>query len=52
MEIWVLGQPLYQWLGDDFVQRNTLVAGVALGFALIPLIFRWRKMPCSAYRLV
>ncbi|MBN3133907.1 ABC transporter permease subunit [Pectobacterium brasiliense] len=39
MEIWVLGQPLYQWLGDDFVQRNTLVAGVALGFALIPLIF-------------
>ncbi|KMK81269.1 ABC transporter permease subunit [Pectobacterium brasiliense] len=39
MENWVLGQPLYQWLGDDFVQRNTLVAGVALGFALIPLIF-------------
>ncbi len=39
IEIAVLGQPLYQWLGDDFVQRNTLVAGVALGFALIPLIF-------------
>ncbi|QDX96836.1 ABC transporter permease subunit [Pectobacterium carotovorum subsp. carotovorum] len=39
IEIAILGQPLYQWLGDDFVQRNTLVAGVALGFALIPLIF-------------
>ncbi|MEH2921106.1 ABC transporter permease subunit [Samsonia erythrinae] len=39
IEIGILGQPLYQWLGDDFVQRNTLVAGVALGFALIPLIF-------------
>lgn len=39
LEVWALGQPLYQWLGDDFVQRNTLVVGVALGFALIPLIF-------------
>ncbi|MFE8048992.1 ABC transporter permease subunit [Brenneria goodwinii] len=39
LEGWILGQPLYQWLGDDFVQRNALVAGVALGFALIPLIF-------------
>ncbi|MFP9230843.1 ABC transporter permease subunit [Pectobacterium cacticida] len=39
LEIAILGQPLYQWLGDNFVQRNTLVAGVALGFALIPLIF-------------
>ncbi|WP_409306754.1 ABC transporter permease subunit [Pectobacterium sp. B1J-3] len=39
LEIWMFGQPLYQWLGDDFVQRNTLVAGMALGFALIPLIF-------------
>ncbi|MEC5318637.1 ABC transporter permease subunit [Brenneria populi subsp. brevivirga] len=39
LEIRLLGQPLYQWLGDDFVQRNALVAGVALGFALIPLIF-------------
>lgn len=39
LEVWVLGQPLYQWLGDDFVQRNALVAGVALGFALTPLIF-------------
>ncbi|QTF07648.1 ABC transporter permease subunit [Brenneria izadpanahii] len=39
LEIGILGQPLYQWMGDDFVQRNALVAGVALGFALIPLIF-------------
>ncbi|UCZ74462.1 ABC transporter permease subunit [Dickeya zeae] len=35
----LLGQPLWQWMGDRFSQRNTLVAGVALGFALIPLIF-------------
>lgn len=35
----LLGQPLWQWLGEDFSQRNTLVAGIALGFALIPLIF-------------
>ncbi|PWC22869.1 phosphate ABC transporter permease [Brenneria roseae subsp. roseae] len=39
LEAWIWGQPLYQWMGESFVQRNTLVAGVALGFALIPLIF-------------
>ncbi|MGM3173535.1 ABC transporter permease subunit [Dickeya lacustris] len=39
LELRVLGQPLWQWLGEDFSQRNTLVAGIALGFALIPLIF-------------
>lgn len=38
-EVWLLGQPLYQWLGANFAQRNALVAGIALGFALIPLIF-------------
>ncbi|MBI0460397.1 ABC transporter permease subunit [Dickeya dianthicola] len=39
LEMRLLGQPLWQWMGDHFSQRNTLVAGVALGFALIPLIF-------------
>ncbi|WP_192457418.1 ABC transporter permease subunit [Musicola keenii] len=39
LEMALLGQPLWQWLGDGFSQRNALVAGVALGFALIPLIF-------------
>ncbi|MEI7063109.1 ABC transporter permease subunit [Dickeya chrysanthemi] len=39
LELRLLGQPLWQWMGDHFSQRNTLVAGVALGFALIPLIF-------------
>lgn len=39
LDMWIWGQPLYQWLGECFVQRNTLVVGVALGFALTPLIF-------------
>lgn len=39
LEQLLLGQPLFQWLDDRFVQRNALVAGIALGFALIPVIF-------------
>lgn len=39
LELWLFGQPLHVWLGDDFEQRNVLVVGVALGFALIPVIF-------------
>lgn len=27
------------WLGDDYDQRNALVVGVAMGFALVPIIF-------------
>lgn len=30
---------MHFWLGDDFDQRNTLVVGVAMGFALVPVIF-------------
>ncbi|MFA3761957.1 ABC transporter permease subunit [Yersinia sp. 2544 StPb PI] len=36
---WVLGGPLHEWLGDNYSQRNALVVGVAMGFALIPVIF-------------
>lgn len=39
LEVSLLGQPLFQWMDGNFVQRNALVAGIALGFALIPLIF-------------
>lgn len=39
MEVGLFGQPLFQWMDGNFVQRNALVAGIALGFALIPLIF-------------
>lgn len=39
LEVRLLGQPLFQWMDGNFVQRNALVAGIALGFALIPLIF-------------
>lgn len=35
----VLGVPLHEWLGDNYDQRNALVVGVAMGFALIPVIF-------------
>lgn len=39
MDVGLFGQPLFQWMDGNFVQRNALVAGIALGFALIPLIF-------------
>ncbi len=39
LEVRLFGQPLFQWMDGNFVQRNALVAGIALGFALIPLIF-------------
>ncbi|ABS48794.1 MULTISPECIES: ABC transporter permease subunit [Yersinia pseudotuberculosis complex] len=39
LAVWALGQPLHEWLGDDYDQRNALVVGVAMGFALIPIIF-------------
>lgn len=39
LEVSLFGQPLFQWMDGNFVQRNALVAGIALGFALIPLIF-------------
>lgn len=39
LAIGVLGGPLHEWLGDNYSQRNALVVGVAMGFALIPVIF-------------
>ncbi len=39
LAIGVLGVPLHEWLGDNYDQRNALVVGVAMGFALIPVIF-------------
>lgn len=39
LTIWGLGVPLHEWLGDNYSQRNALVVGVAMGFALIPVIF-------------
>ncbi|ENO8656535.1 ABC transporter permease subunit [Yersinia enterocolitica] len=39
LAIAVLGVPLHEWLGDNYDQRNALVVGVAMGFALIPVIF-------------
>ncbi|AJJ64352.1 ABC transporter permease subunit [Yersinia aldovae] len=36
---WTLGLPLHEWLGDNYDQRNALVVGIAMGFALIPIIF-------------
>ncbi|VTP65712.1 Phosphate transport system permease protein pstC [Serratia rubidaea] len=39
LETQLFGQPMHFWLGDDFDQRNTLVVGVAMGFALVPVIF-------------
>ncbi|ANI31259.1 phosphate ABC transporter permease [Yersinia entomophaga] len=36
---WTLGLPLNEWLGDNYDQRNALVVGIAMGFALIPIIF-------------
>ncbi|WP_050112866.1 ABC transporter permease subunit [Yersinia thracica] len=39
LAVGVLGVPLHEWLGDNYSQRNALVVGVAMGFALIPVIF-------------
>ncbi|WP_417903527.1 ABC transporter permease subunit [Chania multitudinisentens] len=39
LEWQLFGEPLYFWLGEGYVQRNTLVVGVAMGFALVPIIF-------------
>ncbi len=39
LELKLFGEPLHFWLGEDFDQRNTLVVGVAMGFALVPIIF-------------
>ncbi|CNH02591.1 ABC transporter permease subunit [Yersinia pekkanenii] len=39
LSLWALGLPLHEWLGDNYDQRNALVVGVAMGFALIPVIF-------------
>ncbi len=39
LAVWVLGMPLHEWLGDNYDQRNALVVGIAMGFALIPVIF-------------
>lgn len=39
LAIWTLGIPLHEWLGDNYSQRNALVVGVAMGFALVPVIF-------------
>lgn len=37
-QIWV-GHDLIRQLSDNYQQRNLLIAGVAMGFALVPLIF-------------
>ncbi|MEQ9721766.1 ABC transporter permease subunit [Yersinia alsatica] len=39
LAVLVLGMPLHEWLGDNYDQRNALVVGIAMGFALIPVIF-------------
>ncbi|WP_145594722.1 ABC transporter permease subunit [Yersinia aleksiciae] len=39
LSMWSLGLPLHEWLGDNYSQRNALVVGVAMGFALVPVIF-------------
>ncbi len=39
LELRLFGEPLHFWLGEDYDQRNTLVVGVAMGFALVPIIF-------------
>ncbi|MDN0109222.1 ABC transporter permease subunit [Yersinia mollaretii] len=39
LSVWTLGLPLHEWLGDNYDQRNALVVGVAMGFALVPVIF-------------
>jgi phosphate transport system permease protein len=43
LEVWWFGGSLPQWLNDQFGitydQRNSLVVGIAIGFAVIPTIF-------------
>ena len=43
LEIWLLGGDTKQWLtqsiGIDYDQRNALIVGIAIGFAVIPTIF-------------
>ncbi|TBM17414.1 ABC transporter permease subunit [Hafnia alvei] len=39
LEIMLWGMPLHERLGDGYDQRNTLVVAIALGFALVPVIF-------------
>lgn len=39
LEQQLFGEPMHFWLGDDYDQRNALVVGVAMGFALVPVIF-------------
>ncbi|MFC0225165.1 ABC transporter permease subunit [Serratia aquatilis] len=39
LELRLFGEPLHFWLGEDYDQRNTLVVGMAMGFALVPIIF-------------
>lgn len=39
LEVAFFGEPLHFWLGDNYDQRNALVVGVAMGFALVPIIF-------------
>lgn len=39
LEVRLFGEPLHFWLGDDYDQRNALVVDVAMGFALVPIIF-------------
>lgn len=39
LELQLFGEPLHYRLGEGYDQRNTLVVGVAMGFALVPIIF-------------
>lgn len=43
LQYWLLGQDLRQWLSNEvgisYDQRNALVVGCAMGFAVIPTIF-------------
>jgi phosphate transport system permease protein len=43
MEVWFFGGDMRLWLGEnlglDFDQRNSIVVGFAMGFAVIPTIF-------------
>ncbi|CNF24246.1 phosphate ABC transporter permease [Yersinia rohdei] len=39
LAVLTLGMPVNEWLGDNYSQRNALVVGIAMGFALIPVIF-------------
>lgn len=35
----LFGQPMSDWLGDDYNPLNALVVGTAMGFAMVPLMF-------------